>query len=988
VKKTLGVVAAALLTTALAPLAAGALAANTRAAAPAALAKAAVDPHLASELASAKPTDRLVVFVHAADAGTAKHAVSASGLTLLDTFNKVGVAVGRGTPKAIDKAVAIPGVTYVEADRPISFFSDPEANAATREDEARSTIKDAGGNPYEGAGVSIAVVDSGIDGTHPMFTKDGKSKVVRNLKMACGYVNTCTGTKGDVNDSLFVDFTNTTNDTDTPSMGGHGTHVAGIAAGYDVDELNGRHLHGAAPSAKLVGISVGQALSVYAGDAGLNWVLEHHSAPCVDANGNAYSDPVTCPPIRVVNNSYGPTGGGEYDSSSTTVAIEQALVHEGVIVTWAAGNGDATGNGGDGSDVRTNPPGQDPTNGVIMVANYDDAGTGSRDNAVDASSSRGQAGRPSTYPDVAAPGTNITSACRPYLSVCSTGLDTTDPNYNTISGTSMATPYISGVSATLLSAKPTLTPGDVELALEDTAHKFVAGAPYEADLSTRNPDNTTSFDKGHGLVDVVGALDTVLGITAPLPPAGQAVCTATGPVAVDPSGDAKDFALAGALPFSEPALDVTRVDVTADPAHNTTFTVTVNSLGTANPQSSPNIAYDTYFTYAGQTFWVEASRATDGTLAYKVGQTIAAPALVTARLPLDTLTGLFDPAANTASVVLPADKLASLATKAPVDGDALTGMSTVSRRSATNEPSSQGESADTADASCPYTYGLGAMAGPPPPPPPGGDTFTPAPSQGTATTDQGYSWSSPVIASGRTDLVDTDCSSTEATNGCQRVGITVNVPAGGGSLTVNLTAQDLVDDYDFAVYAPDGAKVGEGATLGGVETMTGNVTATGVYTVVVTGFSQNVTGYDADASLSATTAAPPPDIPSEGTASPGSPYTWHGTTPLPSNVALACLPEDPVGTGHGPGTVVCDMHNVKVDVPSGGGHLTVTATPDVSGDVFTIYVYDAAGNEIHSGTTRSGDGTWTVPVTRSGVYRIGITSSLDTGGYTGTASIA
>jgi len=61
----------------------------------------------------------------------------------------------------------------------------------------------------------------------------------------------------------------------------------------------------------------------------------------------------------------------------------------------------------------------------------------------------------------------------------------------------------------LAQLKPAISPGESEDVLEDTAHQFAAGAPYEVD--PRNPSHTTSFDKGHGLVDVLGALSLVRG---------------------------------------------------------------------------------------------------------------------------------------------------------------------------------------------------------------------------------------------------------------------------------------------------------------------------------------------------------------------------------------------------------------------------------------------------------------------------------------------
>ncbi len=58
---------------------------------------------------------------------------------------------------------------------------------------------------------------------------------------------------------------------------------------------------------------------------------------------------------------------------------------------WAAGN-----DGGDGTESLTNPPGQDPTGGILSVASYNDLETGTRDGEVSEFSSRGQAGDRST----------------------------------------------------------------------------------------------------------------------------------------------------------------------------------------------------------------------------------------------------------------------------------------------------------------------------------------------------------------------------------------------------------------------------------------------------------------------------------------------------------------------------------------------------------------------------------------------------------------
>ncbi|HEU4547280.1 MAG TPA: S8 family serine peptidase, partial [Microlunatus sp.] len=212
----------------------------------------------------------------------------------------------------------------------------------------------------------------------------------------------------------------------------------------------------------------------------------------------------------VTNNSYGPIGGGEFDPKSATVKLQRALAAEGVVTVWAAGN-----DGGDGSASMTNPAGQDPTGGIISVASFYDQDTGTRDGTVSDFSSRGAAADPSTWPDLSAPGENITSSCRLYLPICSTGFDprngpavTDVGTFNTISGTSMAAPHIAGIVAQLFQARPTATPAQIETALKGTTYRFGDGAPYSS-----AGGYTTSFDKGTGLVDVVAAAQSLTATT-------------------------------------------------------------------------------------------------------------------------------------------------------------------------------------------------------------------------------------------------------------------------------------------------------------------------------------------------------------------------------------------------------------------------------------------------------------------------------------------
>ncbi|MEV4319061.1 S8 family serine peptidase [Actinocrispum sp. NPDC049592] len=439
-----------------------------------------VSKSLSTVVASAADALPVSVMVHGSNLAAAQAAVQQAGLRAVTTFNRIGVVAAAGTAGQVRAVRGLPGVTYVEGNDPIRFFAD-SGTVATRSLEAQQ-----GASKLDGSGVSIAVIDSGIDPTHPAFIgPDGKTRVVRSLKGVC-LTDTMTNCLVDVPTNV---------NTDLLSLGGHGTHVNGIAAGNAFTLSNGTRVGGSAPGAKIVSLSVGTALLIIGADAALNWVLEHHAAPCGTPSA-------ACPPIKVINNSYGPSGGGAFDPNSATVKLQRQLAAEGVVTVWANGN-----DGGDGSASLSNPPGMDPTPGVLSVASYNDLGTGTRDGSVSDFSSRGAASDSSTWPDISAPGENIVSACRLYLPICSTGLQPMNGpgaldlgTYNVISGTSMAAPQITGIVAQLFQAKPSATPGDIENALKSTAYRYTAGAPYQ-----QAGPYLSSFDKGTGLVDTVAA---------------------------------------------------------------------------------------------------------------------------------------------------------------------------------------------------------------------------------------------------------------------------------------------------------------------------------------------------------------------------------------------------------------------------------------------------------------------------------------------------
>ncbi|HVQ99430.1 MAG TPA: S8 family serine peptidase, partial [Mycobacterium sp.] len=279
-------------------LVSGLIAGGTLAAMPASAEPAPVplSPSLVGQLLSAS-FGRMPVMVHGATLADAERAVDATGMQRVSTFRKIGVVVAQATKQQVEAARIQPGVTYLEGDQPIAVHAAPAAPpqvttrstslVATRGLEARQTLFGANGAALDGSGISIAVIDSGIDPTHPAFAG---GKVVRALKSTClDESNTDTNCIRDMPTGV---------DTDTLSLGGHGTHVSSIAAGRSVTLSDGTTVSGAAPGAKIVSLSTGAAVVIVSADSSLNWVLEHHAKPCGDTVSAAQ-----CPPIRVVNNS-------------------------------------------------------------------------------------------------------------------------------------------------------------------------------------------------------------------------------------------------------------------------------------------------------------------------------------------------------------------------------------------------------------------------------------------------------------------------------------------------------------------------------------------------------------------------------------------------------------------------------------------------------------------------------------------------------------
>jgi serine protease AprX len=345
--------------------------------------------------------------------------------TLGRRLSLVGGQVAEVPDAALDTLASLPAVAGISLDRGV--HGTLERTGATI---GATWVRDNLG--YDGSGIGIAVIDSGVTSWHDDL---GSSRVVRFVD----FVNFQSGAYDDY---------------------GHGTHVAGILAGSGFDSEGRRR--GIAPGASLLVEKVLDAT----GQGYISNVIA--AIDYAVANKDALH-------IRIINLS---VSAGVYESYTTdplTLAAKRA-VEAGVVVVTAAGNlgrsaGGATQYGGIGA------PGNAPW--VITVGASSHMGTSDRsDDVVAGFSSRGPGAIDfAAKPDLVAPGVGTESltdaASTLYLTKPGARLWGTIPTasepYLALSGTSMASPVVSGTIALMLEANPSLTPNLVKAILQYTA---------------------------------------------------------------------------------------------------------------------------------------------------------------------------------------------------------------------------------------------------------------------------------------------------------------------------------------------------------------------------------------------------------------------------------------------------------------------------------------------------------------------------------------
>ena len=275
--------------------------------------------------------------------------------------------------------------------------------------------------PATGKGVTVAVLDSGINKSHPAMTGSNILSIVVNPKS-----------------------------TGRTDANGHGTHVTGIVTGYDTT----RGYIGVAPDARVISVQI-------ADDQGMTLVSDLlKGLQWVDANRVANN-------IKVVNLSINGSLPESFLTSPTAAAVE-LLWMRGVTVVVAAGNRGAV------ADAVKYAPACDPF--VITVgATYDNATVGAADDTLADFSSRGVSLDGHAKPDVVAPGRQIVAPLAgPNVTIARQFPDRISDNglYVRLSGTSMAAPAVAGVVALILERYPNLKPNQIKWLLANTARSY------------------------------------------------------------------------------------------------------------------------------------------------------------------------------------------------------------------------------------------------------------------------------------------------------------------------------------------------------------------------------------------------------------------------------------------------------------------------------------------------------------------------------------
>lgn len=439
-----------------------------------ALANPVIERALLAQLATAKANQPMVVVITFKQSGPIKTtqvaALEALGIKRGVTMRSLPIMGAVVTPEIVKALARRSDVYSISTNKPLKYFNN-EANQQSGSRLVNTSHRDFGvSTPFSGFGVTVMVNDSGIDTTNPDLPLG--TKVVDNVQAA---QNIALNLASDLAGPGILPIVHLKNQINTDLGSGHGTHVAGTVGGIGQQSARGKN-RGAAPGASLLGYGSGGVLLILDAVGGLDYALTHQFT---------YRNP-----IMVTSNSWGTSGEVECEHPVNVATYE--LAKKGILSVFAAGND------GPGEDTH-NPYAQAPW--VVSV------GASEKDGVLTGFSSRGKRGgkKDCTMPDgqtftfvneptIVAAGVNIISTraltgALPALEAQADaqGMPANEvPYYTFSSGTSMATPHVSGVVALMQEAaiksspnRDSLTPAQVKSILQQTATNMTGRDRFE-----------------------------------------------------------------------------------------------------------------------------------------------------------------------------------------------------------------------------------------------------------------------------------------------------------------------------------------------------------------------------------------------------------------------------------------------------------------------------------------------------------------------------
>src|SRR5438552_290090 len=427
--------------------------------------------------------------------------------TKLDVIKGAHYSVPTGSLEDLEND---PDVAYISPNRPLSGTATSTLDYTPESVNAPTAWKEWG---LDGTGIGVAVIDSGVTAVGDLYwwipsNQTYGSRVVYSQNFVPGT-------------------------TDTSDLYGHGTHVAGIIAGAGWFSTGSNFTHtfkGIAPNANIINLRV---LDQNGAGTDSSVIAAIQTTISLKSTYN----------IQVISLSLGRQVYESYTVDPLCQAVEAAW-NAGIVVLAAAGNqgrNDSSSTAGYGTIAA---PGNDPY--VITVGVMKTANTPTRiDDTIASYSSKG----PTAYdyvvkPDIVAPGNQVVSTLAPNASLLGSPTDvylneytnstttttssggnnknnrkntlstvatnTISTSYMRLSGTSMATPVVSGAAVLLLQENPNLTPDQVKARLMKTASKTFPASSTATDATTgvTYTDYYDIFTVGAGYLDVAAALSS------------------------------------------------------------------------------------------------------------------------------------------------------------------------------------------------------------------------------------------------------------------------------------------------------------------------------------------------------------------------------------------------------------------------------------------------------------------------------------------------